>query len=71
MANESVAVDPKPRLIKLFFKVEDHVRLKLAAVMSDQGVGDFCREVIMAKAREMTKGIQVPARSSNGSVRMP
>ena len=65
MVKEQVAGEPKPRLIKLFVKFEDHVRLRLAAVMSDQAVAEFCRELVLAKALELTKGIPLPARSSN------
>lgn len=69
MVKERVAGEPKPRLIKLCFKVEDHVRLRLAAAMSDQAVGEFCRELVLAKALELTKGIALPAQPSNRSAR--
>ena len=59
MAKEKDLPDQKKRLIKILVDPEDQLRLKMAALMSDQSVAEFCKGIVVAKAREVTKGIQL------------
>jgi hypothetical protein len=63
--------DLRPRLVKLHIAADDHVRLRLAAVMLDQGIAEFCQKAVVARSQELTKDIQLPggAAKSQGAKR--
>lgn len=69
MLRERIDGESKPRIIKLFVTPEDHIRLRLAAVISDQSVGAFCRELVLSKVQELTKDISLQARPGNRQIR--
>jgi hypothetical protein len=59
-----VKQESKPRLIKLLVDPEEHMRLRLAAAMMDQGMSEFCRATVVEKVRELTKDIKLAKRSA-------
>lgn len=52
--------DHKARLVKMHIGPEDHARLRLAAVMRGQGIGEFCRNAVVTNAKEVTKNVELP-----------
>jgi uncharacterized protein (DUF1778 family) len=62
MAKEKA--DAKSRMIKIAVTADDHVRLRLAAAMTDQAISEFCREVVLERARELTKEIKLPGKTN-------
>jgi hypothetical protein len=59
-----VKQDSKPRMIKILIDPEDHMRLRLASAMTDQGISEFCQVTVVEKARQLTKDIKLPKAST-------
>ena len=56
--------DVKQRLIKMHISPDDHVRLRIAALVTDKAVSEYCRDVVMTNVREVTKEILIPGKST-------
>ena len=50
----------QPRLIKLFVEPDDHDRIRLAAALKRTGMAEFAKSVVLAEARRLTAGIDIP-----------
>lgn len=50
------------RQIKVFLLPADHGRLRLAAALQGMNMSAFCREIVLAEADRLTKGIALPAK---------
>lgn len=49
------------RQVKLFLLPADHGRLRLAAALKGTNMSAFCRDLVLAKANELTEGLVLPA----------
>jgi hypothetical protein len=59
-----VKQESKPRLIKILIDSEEHMRLRLAAAMMDQGLSEFCRATVVEKVMDLTKDVKLPKKIS-------
>jgi len=51
---------PSTRQIKFLLPEEDHNAVRLAAAMRQMTMAEYCREIVMEDARELTKDIKIP-----------